>query len=81
MKVVTVLLVIAMFLERYFFIVTVYKTKYFGYCLIMTVIFLNMIIQAIQAALRKDKHKRSLHEMFRLKKTPKVGPCIFGVLG
>lgn len=44
MKVVTAILVVAVFMERYCFIVSVYKTKYFGYLLILFVIFLNTIL-------------------------------------
>lgn len=61
LKVVTALLVGAVFMERYSFIVSVYKTKYYGYLLILFVIFLNVILQAIQSNIRKDKHKRMLH--------------------
>jgi hypothetical protein len=61
LKVVTVLLFLAMFMERYTFFVSVYRTKYFGYILILFVIFLNMVLQAYQSSIRKDKHKRMLH--------------------
>jgi hypothetical protein len=61
MKIVTVILALAVFMERYCFIVSVYKTKYFGYMLILFVIFFNMLLQAIQSIIRKDKHKRMLH--------------------
>ena len=37
----TCLLVFALLLERMCFIVTVYKTKFYGYVLILIVIFLN----------------------------------------
>ena len=81
LKVVTGLLVLAVFMERYCFIVSVYKTKYFGYLLILFVIFLNVILQAIQSMLRKDKHKRMLHQMFELERTPKIGIVIITLLG
>ena len=81
LKIVTALLVIALLMERYCFIVTVYKTKYFGYILILVVLGLNMLFQAIQNLIRKDKHKRTLHEMFNLERTPKIGVCIIGILG
>ena len=44
LKVVTVILVLAVFAERYFFLVSVYKTKYFGYLLILLVSLLYMIV-------------------------------------
>ena len=81
LKVVTALLVLAVFLERYTFIVSVYKTKFFGYLLILFVIFLNVIFQAIQSSIRKDKHKRMLHQMFEIERTPKIGLCVITILG
>ncbi len=61
LKVVTAILVLAVFAERYCFFVSVYKTKYFGYLLILIVSLLNMLVQAIQSNIRKDKNKRMLH--------------------
>jgi hypothetical protein len=43
LKIVTALLVASMFMERYTFIVSVYKTKYFGYLLILCVILMNVL--------------------------------------
>jgi hypothetical protein len=43
LKIVTAILGIAVFMERYTFIISVYKTKYFGYMLILLVILLNVI--------------------------------------
>lgn len=81
MKVVTGLLVVSVFTERYCFVVQVYKTKYFGYLLILFVIFLNMIFQSLQASIRKDKQKRMLHQQFELERTPKVGIFVICILG
>ena len=47
LQVVTAILVIAVFTERYCFYVSVYKTKFFGYLLILLVSLLNMIVQAL----------------------------------
>lgn len=47
LKIVTALLVLAVFFERYCFIVSVYKTKYFGYLLILFVMFLNALFQGV----------------------------------
>ena len=55
LKIVTALLVLAVFFERYTFIVSVYKTKYFGYLLILFVILFNALFQVIQSNIRKDK--------------------------
>jgi 1,4-dihydroxy-2-naphthoate octaprenyltransferase len=81
LKVVTVLLFVAMFMERYTFIVSVYKTKYFGYLLILFVILMNVMFQAIQSVIRKDKHKRMLHQMFEIERTPEIGIVIITILG
>jgi hypothetical protein len=35
-------------MERFTFFVSVYRTKFFGYLLILFVIFLNMLLQAYQ---------------------------------
>jgi len=76
-----VLLFLAAFLERYFFLVSVYKTKYFGYVLILCVFFLNVIFSYFNQRLRRKKHKRRLHEMFNIERTPKVGLCLIGFIG
>ena len=47
LQVVTAILVVAVFTERYCFYVSVYKTKFFGYLLILLVSLLNMIVQAL----------------------------------
>ena len=47
LKVVTAILIVAVFAERYCFFVSIYKTKYFGYLLILLVSLLNMVVQAI----------------------------------
>lgn len=47
LQVVTAILVLAVFTERYCFYVSVYKTKFFGYLLILLVSLLNMIVQAL----------------------------------
>ncbi len=81
LKVVTAILVLAVFAERYCFYVSVFKAKYFGYLLILLVSLLNMIMQAIQSNIRKDKHKRMLHQMFEIERTPQIGLCIIIMLG
>ena len=81
MMIVTIMLIIALFAERYCFIVTVYKTKYFGYVLILFVILLNAIFNFINVNVRKKKHKRRLHELFNIERTPKIGYFIIGLIG
>lgn len=78
---VTVLLVLSLFFERFCFIVTVYKTKYYGYVLILIVIALNCIFNFALSRLRKKKQKKRLHELFNIERTPTVGWCIIGIIG
>ena len=79
--IVTCLLILSLFVERFCFIVSVYKAKYYGYTLILIVIFLNCIFNFALAKLRKKKHKKRLHEIFDLERTPHVGWCIIGIIG
>ena len=80
--VMTVLLVVSIILERYCFLVTVYKTKYYGYVLILVVIFLNCIFNFVLSTFRKKtKHKKKLHEIFNIERTPSIGACIIGIMG
>ena len=78
---VTLLLVISLIMERFCFIVTVYKTQYYGYTLILIVIFLNCIFNFVMMKLREQKHQRRLHELFNIERTPHVGWCIIGIIG
>ena len=79
--VVTCLLVLSLLMERFCFIVSVYKAKYYGYTLILIVIFLNCLFNLALAKLRHKKHKKRLHEIFDLDRTPHVGWCIIGIIG
>jgi hypothetical protein len=63
-------LILSLLLERFCFIVTVYKTRYYGYVLILIVIALN-----------KNNNKTRLHELFNIDRTPTVGWCIIGIIG
>ena len=78
---VTVFLVLSLLMERFCFIVTVYKTKYYGYVLILIVIFLNCIFNFVLMRLRKKKQTKRLHELFNIERTPHVGWCIIGIIG
>lgn len=74
-------LVISLLMERFCFIVTVYKTRYYGYVLILIVIMLNCIFNFALTRLRKKKKKKRLHELFNIERTPTVGWCIIGIIG
>ena len=80
-KVITVFLLLSLFLERYCFITTVYKTKYYGYVLILLVIGLNCVFNLILSRLRKKKQTKRLHELFNIERTPSVGTCVIGFIG
>ncbi|CAI2366818.1 unnamed protein product [Moneuplotes crassus] len=71
------ILAISIFLERFCFLVTVYKTREHGYVLILCVAFLNSMFALFQTILKKKKHKKNLYEYYQLRKTPKVGICIY----
>ena len=77
----TFFLAFALFMERFCFIVTVYKTKYYGYVLILIVIFLNCIFNFIISRLRVEKTKKRLHELFNIDRSTNVGWCIIGIVG
>ena len=49
------LLILSLFFERYFFITTVYKMKYYGYVLILMVIALTCILNMIIYRMRQEK--------------------------
>ena len=78
---VTGFLVMSLFMERFCFIVTVYKTRYYGYVLILIVILLNCIFNFALTRMRKKKQKKRLHELFNIERTPQVGWCLIGVIG
>ena len=77
----TSLLMVSLIMERYCFIVTVYKTKYYGYVLILIAIFLNCVFNFLLSRLRKKKQKKRLHELFNIERSPSVGWCIIGMIG
>ena len=79
--VMTFLLVASLIMERYCFIVTVYKTKYYGYVLILIAIFMNCMFNFLLSRLKKKKQKKRLHELFNIERTPSVGWFIIGIIG
>ena len=74
-------LVIALFLERYCFVIAVYKTKNYGYVLILVVIFFNSIFLYLISRLRTKKHKKRLHELYNIESAPNVGFCVISLVG
>jgi len=63
-------LLIALFFERYCFAVAVYKTKNYGYILIILVIFFNSIFLNVIMRLRKKKHIKRLREVYSVDSWP-----------
>ena len=80
-SIMTGFLVLSLLMERFCFIVTVYKTRYYGYVLILIVIALNCIFNFALTRLRKKKQKKRLHELFNIERTPTVGWCVIGIIG
>ena len=68
-----ILLLIALFMERYTFIVVVYKTSNYGYLLISLVVALNCMWLYIIKRLRKKKHIKRLREIYSVEAKTKEG--------
>lgn len=75
------ILVIAMFFERFFFAVIVYKTKNYGYSLILLVLFFNAIFLYLMIFLRKKKEKKRLLETYATFHETKISWVIIAVVG
>ena len=74
-------LLIALFFERYCFVVAVYKTKNYGYVLILTVIFFNSLFLFLISKLRVKKHQKRLHELYNIDRAPSVGLLVISLVG
>lgn len=55
------LLLASLFFERFFFITTVYKTKFYGYVLILMVIGLNSLFNMVLYRMLEEKQTKKLH--------------------
>ena len=74
-------LIAALFAERFFFMIIIYRAKFYGYVLILIVILFNCVFNFCNQQMRKHKHKRRLHELFNIDRTPRVGLCMIGFIG
>ena len=74
------ILILSLFTERFWFIVTIYKTQGHGYVLILTISFLNSMLALLNSVIKKKKHKKKLYEYFQLSKTPHVGIWVMGIV-
>lgn len=80
-SVTTVCLLLTLFLERYCFIVTVYKAKSYTFVLILIVIALHTAFNFILSRMKTKDKKKRIHEMFRIERTPEVSTCSVGAIG
>ena len=78
---VTGFLVIALIMERFCFIVSVYKTRYCAYVLILIVIFLNCIFNFVLSRMQKKPQRKRLHEIFNIERAPQVSYFTTGLIG
>lgn len=65
-KVLLLLLCVALFMERYCFAVSLYKTKNFGFILILVVVFCNAIFLYAIKQLRKKKQQKRMHQLYNI---------------
>lgn len=79
----TAMLLAAIFFERFCFIVVVYKSKYYGYVLILLVIAINCVFNLILFKINpgNQKHKKKLHSIFKLVRKPKLGCGVVTIIG
>ena len=73
-------LAFALFVERFAFIVTVYKTEFHGYVLILAVCFLNALFALALSLLKRSRHKKRLYEQFNLERAPHIGCCVIMIV-
>jgi len=74
------MLFFAIFLERFCFVVVVYKTKYYGYVLILLVIGVNCVFNFIIFKIRPTE-KKELHNIFKLERKNELGCFIITIIG
>ena len=67
------ILIISIFIERFWFIVTIYKTKGHGYVLILIISILNLMLIYANNIISKKWHKKKLYEYFQSIKIEHVG--------
>ena len=74
-------LILGLFMERYCFVVAVYKTKNYGYILILVVFICNSFFLYAISKLRKSKNKKRFHELYNIERAPSPGFCIIAFIG
>ena len=73
-------LALSLFIERFSFIVTLYKTEFHGYVVILAVCFLNAIFALVLSVVKRSRHKKRLYEQFNLERTPHIGCCVITIV-
>jgi hypothetical protein len=76
-----IILGFALFFERYCFIVAVYKTKNYGYVLILVVLLFNTLFLFLISRLRTKKNEKKLHELYNIDRAPNPSWCIIIIVG
>lgn len=72
-RILLLFLVVALFFERYCFAVAVYKTKNYGFMLILLVIAINTVFLNVIKKVRKKKHIKRLREVYSVDSWPTEG--------
>lgn len=80
-KILTAILLVGLFFERYFFVLMVYQSRNYGAVLIILLILFNGIFLRIIKGLRQNKQRKRLHEIYNIEQAPKTGLCEVGFLG
>lgn len=75
------MLILALFFERYFFVTTVYKMKYYGYVLILLVIGLTCLLNMYIYRMRQEKQTKQLHQLFDIERAPEMNNCVIALVG
>lgn len=74
-------LVIALFMERFCFVVAIYKGKNYGYILILLVFMFNACFLGIIQRARQNKNKKRLFELYDTDAEPNVNCCVMVFIG
>ena len=75
------ILTLAVFFERYFFELAVYKTANYAIILIILIIAFNTIFLYIIKILRKKKHLKKQHQLYGIERHDKAGFCVVMFVG
>ena len=74
-------LVLSLLVERYCFIITVFKIQNYSYIAVFMVTALNCAINALLHFTLSKTQPRKLHEMFQIQRRPTVSLWLIGLIG